>query len=88
VAHIEVCYRCPACDRGYDTRRKAIDCRNSHPAIEEKWAIGKGGKGVRIYDNWAPSSRHGIIGALREADLSDNIEERKRQLEGLKNERL
>lgn len=86
MAHIEVCYRCPVCNQAFKTVTKAIDCRNSHPAKEEKWAIGKDGKGVRILDGWAPNTMHGIYGALREADLSDNIEQRKRQLEGLKNE--
>ncbi len=32
------------------------------------------GKAVRILDNWAPNTRHGIHGALREADTSDKIE--------------
>jgi hypothetical protein len=42
------------------------------------WAVGKGGKAVRIFDNF---SQEMIKHALREADLSDFIEERKRQLE-------
>lgn len=37
---------------------------------------------VRIFDNHAINSTHGIYGALREADLSDDIrEERMKQLE-------
>jgi hypothetical protein len=65
----------------YDEQKDAIACRNGHPITVERWAVGKGGKGVRIFDNWAINSMHGELGALREADLSDDIEERKRQLE-------
>jgi len=78
MAHIETWYRCP-CGAAYDTQKEAIRCAASH-VKSEKWAVGKGGKGVRIFDNWAPDTAHGINGALREADLSDDIEERKRQL--------
>ena len=56
-------------------------CRDQHPIKVEHWAVGKGGKAVMIFDNWSPNSEHGIRGALREADLSDDIYERKRQLE-------
>lgn len=81
MAHIEVWYRCPVCNGSYTTQGEAINCRNAHPIRAERWAVGKGGKAVRIFDNWALNSMHGITGALREADLSDDIEERKRQLE-------
>lgn len=82
MAHIEIYYRCPTCQRLWDKQKEAINCRNSHPVQEEKWAVGKGGKMVRIFDNHAINSTHGIYGALREADLSDDIrEERMKQLE-------
>ena len=58
-------------------------CRNQHPIKSERWAVGKGGKAVMIFDNWSADSGHGIRGALREADLSDDIIERKKQLEEL-----
>jgi hypothetical protein len=80
MAHIETWYRCPVCNVSYDSQHDAIKCRNSHPVKEERWAVGKGGKAVRIFENWALDTMHGVIGALREADLSDDIEERKRQL--------
>jgi hypothetical protein len=84
VAHIETWYRCPTCQTRYGKQSEAIECRNKHPVKSEKWAVGKGGKAVRIFDNWGLDSMHGVNGALREADLSDDIEERKRQLEGEK----
>jgi len=80
MAHIEIWYRCPVCNQAYSSQREATRCKNLHPVKEERWAVGKGGKAVRIFDNWAPDTMHGINGALREADLSDFIEERKRQL--------
>ena len=40
---------------------------------------------MRVYDNHAPNSINGINGALREADLSDDIHERVKQLEEEKN---
>lgn len=75
MAHIETWYRCP-CGAAYDTQKEAIQCAVSH-VHSEQWAVGS--KAVRIFDNWA-SGIHSISGALREADLSDFIEERKRQL--------
>jgi len=81
MAHIEIWYRCPVCNQAYGNQREATICKNRHPVKEEKWAVGKGGKAVRIYDNWAPDSMHGVNGALREADLSDFMEERKKQLQ-------
>ncbi|HEX2986077.1 MAG TPA: hypothetical protein VHO71_04605 [Caproiciproducens sp.] len=83
MAHIETWYRCPVCNQPFDNQREAMRCRNQHPISSELWAVGESGKGVRIFDNWAPDSMHGIKGALREADLSDDIHERKRQLEKL-----
>ncbi|MGE5631605.1 MAG: hypothetical protein ACM3TR_10985 [Caulobacteraceae bacterium] len=82
MAHIEVWYRCPVCNLAYDNQREAIGCRNAHPVKSERWAVGNGGKAVRISDNCTPDGYGGVNWALREADLSDLIEERKRQLEG------
>jgi hypothetical protein len=53
MAHIEVWYHCPVCQRPYDKQSDAIACRNSHPINTEKWAVGKGGKAVRIFDHCA-----------------------------------
>lgn len=78
MAHIETWYRCP-CGAAYDTQKEAAHCAVSH-VKSEKWAVGRGGKGVRIFENHAPDTMHGVKGALKEADLSDDIEKRKRQL--------
>ncbi len=84
MAHIEIWYQCPICRKKYNDQRKANICKNRHPVIEETWAVGESGKGVRIFDNWAPDTMHGINGAMIEADLSDFVEERKIQLAKLK----
>lgn len=76
MAHLETWYRCP-CGAAYDTQKEAIECAVSH-VHSEQWAVGSK-KAVRIFKNWA-SGMHSVSGALREADLSDFIEERKRQL--------
>ena len=78
MAHIETLYRCICCNALYSTRKDAISCASSH-VISEKWAVGKF-KSVRIFGNCAPNSFYGINWALREADLSDDIDERRRQL--------
>ena len=78
MAHIETWWRCH-CGQAWSTQKEAIRCAITH-VHSEQWAVGKGGKAVRIFDNCAPDSMHGINGALYEADLSDNIEERRRQL--------
>lgn len=79
-AHIETWYRCPVCHAAFDSYKEAMDCRNNHPIRSERWAVGPRGKAVRIFDNHAPDSRFGENAALREASLSDFIEERKQQL--------
>lgn len=71
------------CKAAYTNYIEAVRCRNKHDIIIEHWAVGKY-KSVRIYDNHHKDSRYGVNGALREADLSDNIYERKLQLETLK----
>lgn len=81
MAHIETWYRCPVCNHPYDSQGEAIKCRNNHPIMSEKLAVGKSGKAVRIYDNCSLNGYGGLNWALKEAELSDNIEERKRQLE-------
>lgn len=83
MAHIETWYRCP-CGAHHETQKEAIKCAVGHVRAE-RWAVGKGGKAVRIYDNWAVDSLHGVNGALREADLSDFIDERRLQLDAEKN---
>lgn len=83
MAHVETWYRCPVCSSAFDTYKEAVICRNTHPIKSEQWAVGKDGKAVRIYDNHAPWSVHGVKAALIEADLSDFIEERKKQLENV-----
>ena len=71
VAHVETWYRCP-CGAKFNTRNEARQCAVSH-IRPEQWAVGRGGKAVRIYENCAPNSMGGIYTALREADRSDLI---------------
>ena len=80
MAHIEIWYRCPTCRVLYSNQNEAFKCRNSHPVIAEKWAVGKGGKAVKINEFASPDGMYGVNWALREADLSDFIEEREKQL--------
>lgn len=81
MAHIETYYRCPTCQKLWDKQKDATNCRSSHPVLAEKWAVGKDEKGVRISDDHTPNSKYGVNWALREADLSDDIQERRKQLE-------
>lgn len=83
MAHIETWYRCPVCNLAYDKQKEATGCRNAHPVKSERWAVGKDGKAVRIYDNCSLNGYGGVNWALREADLSDFIDERNRQLKEL-----
>jgi hypothetical protein len=85
MAHIEVWHRCPVCKKPFDTVTEAMRCRNAHTIPEETWAVGRGGKAVRVFENAAPDSMYGLNWALMEADLSDFTEERKRQLAERKN---
>lgn len=80
MAHIETWYRCP-CGARYDTQRKANRCAVSHVCAEE-WAVSHRykGKAVKIWGRCAPGSKGSREWALQEAELSDNIEERKQQL--------
>ncbi len=71
MAHLETWWKCPGCHRHWDTRREAEQCAATH-VHSEQWAVGKY-KAVKV-------SYRGQDWALREADLSDDIEERKRQL--------
>ncbi len=81
MAHVETWYRCPVCDLMHGTYKAAIDCRNKHEVISEQWAVGHY-KSVRIDPHC--SGRGGLNWALQEADLSDFIPERQRQLEELR----
>ncbi|EGW36481.1 hypothetical protein [Desulfosporosinus sp. OT] len=87
MARIKVWYRCPTCQKQHNKESDAIACRNNHPILAESWAVGKDGKAVRISDHCAPNGLGGINWALREADLSDNIKIRTRQLEEETDER-
>ena len=79
-------YRCPACSRLFTTYKEAKDCRDRHPVQTERWAVGKDGKEVRISENCSYNGAGGEKWALREADLSDFIGERKKQLEEMERE--
>lgn len=78
MAHIETWWRCP-CGVYYSTQKEAIRCAVSH-VHSERWAVGRGHKAVHIAENCLPDSKYGLNWALREADLSDIVEVRKRQL--------
>jgi hypothetical protein len=80
MAHIETWYRCPVCNQAYGSQGEAIDCRNDHLIVSERWAVGKGGKAVRINDNCSINGYGGINWALKEADMSDLVEVRNLQL--------
>lgn len=74
MAHIETRYKCPGCHRWHSTRREAEDCARTH-VYPAQWAVSESGKAVRC-------SYMGEAWALKEADLSDDNEDRKRQLAG------
>ncbi|WP_407310971.1 hypothetical protein [Desulfosporosinus sp. SB140] len=81
MAHIETWHRCPVCNQAYNNQGKAVKCRNNHPIKAESWAVGKDGKAVRILDRCTFNGRGGVNWALQEADLSDDIKMRTKQLE-------
>lgn len=81
MAYLKTLWCCPVCKSCWDEQREANRCAISHVQAQT-WAIGKY-KNVRVFENWAPDSIHGVRGALREADLSDIIEERRMQLEAV-----
>jgi hypothetical protein len=87
MARVEIYYRCPACNTLYDSTHAAVKCRNSHAISQETWAVGRNGKSVRFFDHLHPDSMYGRNWALREAELSDYIEERKKQLAELQERR-
>jgi hypothetical protein len=72
MAHIEIWHRCPTCKRLYDKLNDAMSCKNQHQITSERWAVGKGGKAVKVQENHV----NGVENALKEADLSDFIHER------------
>ena len=75
MAHLEDRWVCPVCKRYSYEQSEARRCAASH-VKSELWAVGKH-KSVRVFENHAPDSFHGVRGALREADRSDIIEERR-----------
>ena len=76
MATIEKRYRCPACDRCHSSYDEIYDCVRARVSVE-LWAIGKGGKGIRIGGPCGISYEKAMI----EADLSDDINQRKQQIE-------
>lgn len=80
MARIETWHRCPVCHKYFDKQYDAISCRNAHPIETERWAVGKDGKAVRIFDHCALDGCGGLKWALQEADLSDDVKERAKQL--------
>lgn len=84
MAHVEMRYRCPTCNTAYNDHKDAIKCRNRHPIREETWAVGKDGKEVRFFEALPAGACYSKEWSLKEADLSDLIEVRERQLKELK----
>ena len=75
MAHIEVWWSCPGCHLRWTTQRDAVKCAASH-VRPERWAVSDRHPGKAVACNY-----RGETFALREADLSDFIEERRRELE-------
>lgn len=75
MAHIEVWWRCPSCNQCWDTQGEAAKCAASH-VRPERWAVSDRHPGKAV-----ACSYRGEAFALREADLSDFIDERKIELE-------
>ena len=75
MAHIETWWRCPGCHRCWDTKREAAKCAASHVRAE-RWAVSDRHPGKAVACNY-----RGDAFALREADLSDFIDEREIELE-------
>lgn len=75
MAHIEVWWSCPGCHLRWTTQREAVKCAASH-VRSERWAVSDRHPGKAVACNY-----RGEAFALREADLSDFIEERRRELE-------
>ncbi len=86
MAHTETWYRCP-CGAAYGSQREANRCAVSH-VCQERWAVGRGGKAVRIWDNAAAGSMHSTEWALREAGLSDSTGGRDNEVIWTENVRL
>ena len=75
MAHIEVWWSCPGCHLRWTTQREAVKCAASH-VRSERWAVSNRHLGKAVACNY-----RGEAFALREADLSDFIDERRRELE-------
>lgn len=76
MAYLETWHICPVCNQKYDEYEQALKCRNQHPIGSELWAVGKY-KAVRVFVSYAAMSVGSKEWALKEADLSDNISQRK-----------
>lgn len=74
MAHIEIWWSCPGCHLRWTTQREAIKCAVSH-VRPERWAVSDRHPGKAVACNY-----RGEAFALREADLSDFIDERQREL--------
>lgn len=77
MAHIEVWWRCPGCNRTWTEQREAVKCAASHVRAE-RWAVSDRYPGKAVACNY-----RGETFALREADLGDLIENRERDLAAL-----
>lgn len=75
MAHIEIWWSCPGCHLRWTTQREAVRCAASH-VRSERWAVSDRHPGKAVACNY-----RGEAFALREADLSDFIEDRRRELE-------
>ena len=75
MAHIEIWWSCPGCHLRWTMQREAVRCAASH-VRSERWAVSDRHPGKAVACNY-----RGEAFALREADLSDFIEDRRRELE-------
>lgn len=81
MAVLMTLFRCPTCKTLHKSQKDALACKNRHLIIREQWAVGRDGKAVRVMPGVHPDGLYGLKWALREADLSDFVDTRRKQLE-------
>ena len=81
MAHVETWYRCLYCKAAYDSMKEARECAAGHVRAE-KWAVSENlpGKAVSFDPSAKPWSYNSEQWALQEAELSDFVKERRKQI--------